>query len=277
VLFDALLEPAGLSRRDVEDLRWFGVLGALCTAREVEAPATAEAWRRAWEDLAGATLPRLRRRGFAAYAALGVPPLRIPWRGLEELLAEMPEWLSRPGVVAIGPVGLDRGTEREAMVLGRQLALAADLRLPVLLSTPPRGKVEATRRSLSLVREAGLDPGRVLVGHADARTVRLVRAVGCAAVVAAGGGDGGGAIDRAVRLVRTLGAEGLVIASGAGEGAADLLALPRAADRMERLGLSDAVIRRVCGRNALAALGISAADVREAVEPSGRSARRTSR
>ena len=278
MLFDALLEPTGLSRRDVDDLRWFGVAGALCTAREVEAPATAAAWRRAWEDLAGPTLARLRRRGFAAYAALGVPPLRIPWRGLEELLAEMPEWLSRPGVVAIGPVGLDRATEREAMVLGRQLALAAELRLPVLLSTPSRGKVEATRRSLALVREAGLDPRRVLVGHADARTVRLVRAVGCAAVVAAGGGDGAGAIDRAVRLVRTLGVEGLVIASGAGEGAADLLALPRAADRMERLGLSDAVIRRVCGRNALAALGLEPSSVRSrARASSARSGRPPSR
>jgi predicted metal-dependent TIM-barrel fold hydrolase len=277
VLFDAILDPSGLTRRDVDDLRWFGVVGALCTPGEVEAPATAAAWRRAWDDLAGPTLARLRRRGFAAYAALGVPPLRIPWRGLEELLAELPEWLSRPGVVAIGPVGLDRGTEREAMVLVRQLALAADLRLPVLLGTPSRGRSEATRRSLALVREAGLDPRRVLV-QADARTVRPVRAVGCAAVVSAGGGDGDGAVDRAARLVRSLGAEGIVIASGAGEGSADLLALPRAADRMERLGLSDAVIRRACGRNALAALGLEPSSVRSrARASSARSGRPTSR
>ena len=276
MLFDALLRPAALGRRDVDDLRWFGVAGALCAVREVDGPATPAAWRRAWEELAGPTLARLRRWGLAAYGALGLPPRRIPWRGLEELLAEMPEWLSRPGVVAIGPVGLERGTEREEMVLRRQLALAAELRLPVLLSTPAPGRAEATRRALALVREAGLDPRRVLAGPVDARTLPLVRAVGCAALVGAGGEDGAGGVERAARLVARLGAEGLVLASGAGEGAADLLALPRAADRMGRLGLSDAVIRRACGRNAMAALGLEPASVRSRAS-SARSARPTSR
>ena len=83
-----------------------------------------------------------------------------------------------------------------------------------------------------------------------------------------------GAVEEAAAPVRALGPEGICLASDAGEGLGDPLALARAADRMERLGLSDAVIRRVCGRNALAALGLAPAEVRALADAStARSAR----
>jgi predicted metal-dependent TIM-barrel fold hydrolase len=64
-----------------------------------------------------------------------------------------------------------------------------------------------------------------------------------------------------------LGAEGIVLGSDAGQAGGDLLALPRAADRLAKAGLSDAVVRRVCGENALAFLGV---DVRAVVPRGGR-------
>jgi predicted metal-dependent TIM-barrel fold hydrolase len=84
-------------------------------------------------------------------------------------------------------------------------------------------------------------------------------------------------VEEAARTVRELGPEGIALASHAGDGLGDLLAIPRAADRMSRLGLSDAVIRRVCGRNALAALGLEPSAVRSAAAPIARSVRRPSR
>lgn len=284
MLFDAHLRAAGLTARDVADLRFFGVDGALCPATETVTPATASNLRRSWEELAGPTLARLRRGGLAAYGALGISPRRIPWRGLEALLAELPAWLSRPGVVAIGSVGLESATEREEMIFSRQLDLARELRLPVLVHTPDRDKVKVTRRALELLRRAEVDPRRVLVDHADRRTLRLIRAVGYGAVLSLSASPGAGhgperdAIDEAARLVRSMGPEGVILASDAGEGLGDLLAIPRAADRMGRLGLSDAVIRRVCGKNALASLRLEPSGVRSrARAPSGRSGRRTSR
>jgi predicted metal-dependent TIM-barrel fold hydrolase len=276
VLFDVHLRPAGLTRRDLADLRFFAVAGALCPAEHPLAPVPAARMRRSWEDLSGAGRARLRRGGLGAFAALGVPPRAIPWRGLEALLAELPELLSRPGVAAIGPVGLEAGAEREEVTFARQLELARELRLPVLVHTPERDKVRRTRRALALLRESGLDPRRVLVDHADARTVRIIRAVGYGAVLSLSAARPGGAVEEAARLVRGLGPEGIALASDAGEGLGDLLALPRAADRMARLGLSEAVIRRVCGRNALEALGLASAAVSAAAAPSARSARPTS-
>ncbi len=264
MLFDAHLRPAGVGGRDVGDLRFFGVAGALCPSGDPAAAAAASV-RRGWERLVGPAVRRLRRQGLAAYAALGVHPRRIPWRGLEALLAELPDLLGRPEVVAIGEIGLEEGGGREEEVLARQLEMARELRLPVVVRTPWKDAVRLTRRILAMLREAELEPGRVLVGHADARTVRMVRACGYRAGLWLS--SGAGALEAAVRLVRSLGAEGLVLGSGAGEGG-DLLALPRAADRLARAGLSDAVVRRVCGLNALAVLGLDA----RSLAPGGRGA-----
>lgn len=264
MLFDAHLTAESLTSRDVADLRFFGVEGALCPATDAVAPATAARLRRSWEELAGPTLGRLRRAGLAAWAALGIPPRCIPSRGVEALLAELPELLSQPGVVAIGPVGLERGTEREEMVFLRQLEMARELRLPVLVHTPAKDKVRVTRRVLGLMRQTEVEPRSTLVDRADARTVRIIRSVGYGAVLSLSAGRPGGksAVEEAARLVGELGPEGLVLASDAGEGLGDLLSLPRAADRMAKLGLSEAVIRRVCGRNALEVLRLEVSSVR---------------
>lgn len=273
MFFDAHLRSAALAGRDVADIRYFGVGGALCPLADRRAASSAAGLRRDW-DLLGLEVKRLRGAGLGAFAALSVPPGRIPARGAEALLAELPEWLSRRGIAAIGPVGPGTGTPREEELFSRQLAMALELRRPVIVATSSRDAVRSTRRAIGALRESGVPPERVLVDGADARTVRILRAVGYCAVLTLSTGPG--AQDVAARLVRSLGPEGIALASHAGDGVGDLLALPRAADRMARLGLSDAVIRRVCGRNALAALGLSPAAVRSAAAPTVRSSRRTS-
>ena len=273
MFFDVHLRSAALGDRDVADIRFFGVLGALCPLPDRGAAPTASGLRRDWGEL-GLTVKRLRGAGLGAFSALSVPPGRIPARGAEALLAELPEWLSRRGTAAIGPVGPGTGTPREEELFSRQLAMALELRRPVLVATPPRDPVRATRRAIAALRESGVPPERVLVDGADSRTVRILRAVGYCAVLSLS--TGRGAQEVAARLVRSLGPEGIALASHAGDGVGDLLALPRAADCMARLGLSEAVIRRVCGRNALAALGLSSAAVRSAAAPIARSAHRTS-
>ncbi|GEJ55786.1 TatD family hydrolase [Anaeromyxobacter diazotrophicus] len=263
--FDAELHPVALRRGDLEDLAFFGVAGALAAAGDAGVPATGAALRRAWDALAPGALRRLRRAGIAGYAALGLHPRRIPWRGLEALLAELPDYLGRRHVLAVGAIGLEEGGPREEALFVRQLELARELRRPVVVHTPWRDKERVTRRALALLREHELDPARVLVQRADARTVRMIRACGYAAglSLSAGAGD---ALDEAVRLVASLGPDGIALGSGAGEGAGDLLALPRAAGRLAKAGLSPAVIRRVCGANARALLGL-------APEPAAASAR----
>jgi predicted metal-dependent TIM-barrel fold hydrolase len=62
----------------------------------------------------------------------------------------------------------------------------------------------------------------------------------------------------AAQLVSRNGAEGIVLTSDAGEGASDLLALPRAAGSLRKAGLSFALIRKALYAGPLEFLGASA-------------------
>jgi ferredoxin len=100
--FDGQLHPLALREGDLSDLRFFGVVGALAPATDAVATATREALRRGWDALAPGATRKLARAGLAGYAAVGIHPRRIPWRGLEALLAELPAGhrvlaYSRPG------------------------------------------------------------------------------------------------------------------------------------------------------------------------------------
>jgi hypothetical protein len=224
-----------------------------------------------------ATARRLRRGRLAGYAAVGIHPRRIPARGLEALLAELPEVLGQPEVAALGAVGLDQATPLEERVFLRQLELALELRLPALVALPAgTGRERVARRTLALLQDAGVPPGQALLAGVDEGGVRAVRACGHLAGLSLSRGAGTEALDEAVRVVAAMGPEGLVLGSDAGLSGGDLLALPRAADRLERAGLSVAVVRRVCAANAVAFLRADPQAL-AARAPTGRSGRRASR
>jgi uncharacterized protein len=96
-----------------------------------------------------------------------------------EVLEALPRYLAKDGVVAVGEVGFDSMTSDEEEVFARQLDMAAEHELPVLVHTPHRDKAEGTRRSLDLVAASGIPPERVLIDHLNEVTVDLVADTGC--------------------------------------------------------------------------------------------------
>jgi len=96
-----------------------------------------------------------------------------------EVLDVLPRYLAKDGVVAVGEVGYDSMTPEEDTVFARQLELAAEHDLPVLVHTPHRDKLAGTKRTLDVVRESGIPPERVLVDHLNEVTVGVVEDSGC--------------------------------------------------------------------------------------------------
>lgn len=165
-----------------------------------------------------------------------------------EVLDVLPRYLGKNGVVAVGEIGYDSMTPTEDEAFTRQLALAVERSLPVLVHTPHRDKSVGTRRTLDVVRESGIDPGAVLVDHLNEVTVRMVADSGCWM---------GFSIypdtkmdeHRMVAVLKEYGTARVLVNSAADWGRSDPLKTHRVGMAMLEAGFGDADVDRVLWRN----------------------------
>jgi uncharacterized protein len=132
-----------------------------------------------FDSLIGWERFRAAQFGIRHHCALALNPKEANDPRCAEVLDVLPRYLEKDGVVAVGEVGYDGMTPEEDEAFARQLELAKHHDLPVLVHTPHRDKAAGTRRTLDVVRESGLPPGRVVVDHLNEVTVGLVADSGC--------------------------------------------------------------------------------------------------
>ena len=97
-----------------------------------------------------------------------------------EVIAMIPEFLDRPGVLGIGEIGLNKNTRNEATVFQEHLDLAARTGELVLVHTPHLAdKYQGTRMILDMIREDGrISPERVCIDHVEEHTIRAALEAG---------------------------------------------------------------------------------------------------
>jgi len=91
-----------------------------------------------------------------------------------EVIALIPEFLGRPGVLGIGEIGLNKNTPNEVTIFEQQVDLAVDNQDLILVHTPHLAdKYKGTRMILDvLTADARIDPGRVLIDHVEEHTIK---------------------------------------------------------------------------------------------------------
>jgi uncharacterized protein len=173
-----------------------------------------------------------------------------------EVLDVLPRYLAKDGVVAVGEVGYDSMTPEEDAVFARQLQLAGEHDLPVLVHTPHRDKAAGTRRSLDVVRESGLPPGRVVIDHLNELTVEMVRESGCWAAFSIYP-DTKMDEERMVRVLREYGTDRMLVNSAADWGRSDPLKTYKTGVAMLAGGFTEEDVERVLWHNPIAFYGQS--------------------
>ncbi len=174
----------------------------------------------------------------------------------EEVMELLPLYLSKEGVVAIGEIGYDDMSAAEEKYFHRQLELARELDLLVLVHTPHRNKKEGTSRSMDLCEEHDLDPMKVIIDHNNEETAGEVldRGYWTAFTIYPETKMG---TERMVEVVRQYGPERILVDSAADWGVSDPLGVPKTARLMRERGIPEEDVRKVCYENALAAYGQS--------------------
>ncbi len=169
-----------------------------------------------------------------------------------EVIAMIPEFLDRPGVLGIGEIGLNKNSKNEATIFLEHLDLAAETDQQILIHTPHlEDKYQGTRMILDMLcHDRRIDRGRVCVDHVEEHTARMVIENGfwagmtlypvskCTA-------------ERAVDLVEMYGPERLLVNSAGDWGPSRPTAVPDFILAMRRRGHPEQLIRRVVYENPL--------------------------
>jgi predicted metal-dependent TIM-barrel fold hydrolase len=169
-----------------------------------------------------------------------------------DVIAMIPEFLDRPGVLGIGEIGLNKNTRNEATIFLEHLALAARTRELILVHTPHLvDKYQGTRMILDMLRDdSRIQPERVCIDHVEEHTIRDALEAGhwvgmtlypitkCTPA-------------RAADMIEVYGAERVMVNSAGDWGPSDPLAVPELIFEMRRRGHDEALIRRIVYENPL--------------------------
>jgi predicted metal-dependent TIM-barrel fold hydrolase len=201
-----------------------------------------------FDSLLGWERFRAAQFGIRHHATIGLNPKEANDPRCRGVLDVLPRYLAKEGVVAVGELGYDAMTDAEDQVFRRQLELAGEAGLPVLVHTPHRDKQAGTRRTLEVVAESGLAPGHVLVDHLNETTV--------AAVLDAGAWAGFSIYPdtkmdeaRMVALLQEHGTERMIVNSAADWGRSDPLKTWRTGMSMLEAGFTEDDVDQVLWRN----------------------------
>jgi uncharacterized protein len=184
------------------------------------------------------------------------------------VLEVLPRYLVKDHVVAVGEIGYDSMTAEEDNAFAAQLSLAIEHDLPALVHTPHRDKARGTERSLKVIAESGIDPGRVVLDHLNEVTVEMVAGTGCWM---------GFSIypetkmspSRMVAILQSHGLQRTLVNSAADWGRSDPLLTLRTGEAMLAAGFSDDDVDTVLWRNPVEFYGQSKRlDLESALDPS---------
>jgi predicted metal-dependent TIM-barrel fold hydrolase len=169
-----------------------------------------------------------------------------------EVIAMIPEFINKPGVLGIGEIGLHKNTKNESIIFAEHVDLAVRLDEQILIHTPHlEDQFQGTRMILDMLADfSELERRRVLVDHVEEHTIRPVLEQGYWA---------GMTLypvskctpDRAVDMVEVYGPERLLVNSAGDWGPSKPTAVPDFILAMRRRGHSEAAIRRVVYENPL--------------------------
>jgi predicted metal-dependent TIM-barrel fold hydrolase len=187
--------------------------------------------------------------GIKHFCTMGLNPKEANQPALAEgVLDLLPRYLEKDGVVAVGEIGYDDMTAAEDRVFRRQIELAIEANLPILIHTPHRDKKRGTERTIAVVKEMGILPEQVLVDHNTEETLPLTLDSGCWAghsIYPATKMDEA----RMVQLVQRYGSERIIINSAADWGVSDPLKVPKTVALMRASGVSEQDIETIVWSN----------------------------
>jgi predicted metal-dependent TIM-barrel fold hydrolase len=252
-IFDPHIHMTSRSTDDYEAMAKAGILAIVEPAFWLGQPRTfAGSFVDYFNSLIGWERFRASQFGIRHFCTIGLNPKEANNPKLsDEVLALLPRFLAKDGVVAVGEIGFDDQTGEEERCLAKQIELAREFDLPILIHTPHRDKKRGTERTIAVVRRLGFPEERVLIDHNNEETLPIVLATKCWA---------GHTIYpntkmdelRMAALVKKYGADRIIVNSAADWGISDPLKVPKTIAVMREQGIAEDAIQTIVWDNPVA-------------------------
>jgi predicted metal-dependent TIM-barrel fold hydrolase len=256
-IFDPHIHMSSRTTDDYERMAAAGVRALVEPAFWLGQPRTnAGSFTDYFDSLVGWEPFRASQFGIRHHCAIALNPKEANDPRCRPVLDLLPRYLAKDGVVAVGEVGYDSMTPEEDEVFAAQLALAVEYELPALVHTPHRDKRRGTERTLDMVKESGIEPGRVIVDHLNEVTVDLVAGSGCWMGFSIYP-DTKMSPTRMVAVLREYGPDRILVNSAADWGRSDPLLTLRTGEAMLDAGFDEDDVDRVLWRNPVEFFGQS--------------------
>lgn len=167
-----------------------------------------------------------------------------------EVLSIIPEFISKPNVLGIGEIGLNKNSRNEITVLEWHIDLALKYDQLILVHTPHlEDKLKGTKLILdALLSRPELDPSRVIIDHVEEHTLPLVLEKGFWAGITLYP-ESKCTPARAVDMLEVYGNQRIWLNSACDWGPSDPLAVPKTALEMKRRGHDVDIIDQVLFKN----------------------------
>lgn len=179
---------------------------------------------------------RAAEHGIRHYVMLGLNPKEARSPIADAVVDALEHYLDRGPVVGIGEIGLDLITPDEEEIFRRQLRLAEERRMPVVIHTPHHNKKKGLERILAVIDEEKATRERIVLDHNTEETIETALASGCWAGLTVYYTTKLSA-ERAVKILTRYGTDRMLVNGSADWGHSDPLAVPKVAALMRRGGL----------------------------------------
>lgn len=188
---------------------------------------------------------RAARYGVDHWSAIGMNPKEAEDRALADAVIDgMGEYLNHPRCVAMGEIGFNNITPNEEHALVRQLRMAEERKMPVVLHLPHFNKLKGITRVLEIIKAEGLTRERIDIDHNVEETIGLALESGCYA---------GMTVypysklspERVSAMIREHGHERVIVNGSADWGISDPLSLIKVVERLRTDGFGEEVIAAI--------------------------------
>ena len=198
---------------------------------------------------------RARRFGIDHFAAVSLNPKEAEDRVLaDEVMDGLGEYLDHPRCAALGEIGFNNITENEEYAFCRQLEIAKERDMPVIVHTPHVEKLEGTIRIAAILKNMNMDVDKVVVDHNTEETIQISRETGCycgmtvypiSKLTPA----------RVSEMIREYGSERMIVNGSADWGVSDPLSLVKVVEYMSGDGHAEETIENLLFNNPMAFYG----------------------